>query len=172
MGVMDLSRLVVLVVLSGCGDGLPEDVAFESAEGTGVGLSGCICTYYDGTDNDFAVQVTCSEGNATFAGLSLFVDPNATTELASDLEFISAIQPASYRAGAVGRLDPLSAPTDASDTKVIRDVSGIEFRWSEQDACNVAQPCEIDSVHILAGAIHMGHGGCEDYYATMIKEAL
>lgn len=172
MGVMDLVRLVLLVTLVGCGLGEPEDVDFDGAEGTGDGLSSCSCTYYDGTENDLALQVTCTSGNSTFESLSWFVDPHATTELGGSMIFISAIEPASYRAGAAGRLDPLSEPTDASETKVIRDVSGIEFRWDEQDACNVAQPCEIDSVHILAGAVHMGHGGCEDYYATQTKDLM
>jgi hypothetical protein len=168
---MSLVRVVVLVALIGC-DALPEDVSFDRTEGTGDGIDSCICAYYDGTENDLALEITCTSGNSTFDSLSLFVDPTATTEVSADLEFISAIQPASYRAGAAGRVDPLSEPTDASDTKVIRDVSGIEFRWAEQDACNVAQPCEIDSVHILGGAVHMGHGGCEDYYATLNKELM
>ncbi|MEO8846570.1 MAG: hypothetical protein ABI591_20095 [Kofleriaceae bacterium] len=172
MYLLRLVVLVVLVALVGCGMGQPEDVDFDSSAGTGDGVSGCICAYYDGTDNDLALEVTCTSGNSTFNALSLFVDPHATTELGGKLIFGSAIEPANYSGGAVGRLDPLSDPTDASDTKVIREVSGIEFRWDEQDACNVAQPCEIDSVHILGGALHMGHGGCEDYYATLNKQPM
>ncbi len=151
----------------GCSD-VPESVSFDRAEGTASGLSDCICQYYDGTNGDLDLGLTCAGSNDTFDSISLFGDPNAVTvEGAGQILFFPRGDNTDFRAGAANTLHPLGAVTRASDTKVIRAIDGIEFRWDEQDACDSSRGCLVREFHLLAGALHAGHGGCEDYYATL-----
>ncbi len=155
------------LALLGCG-GNPEDVSFDTTEGTAAGLSDCQCAYYDGTDDDWNLQVTCTGASDTISSVSFFIDPRATGPKAgANLIFIPVATAGSYAAGATGHADPIGAPTDESKTKVIRTVSGLEFEWAEQDACEVSHGCLIDFFHLLPGAVRAGAGGCEDYYGTL-----
>ena len=157
----------IAVCAAGCGD-VPEAVSFDHAEGTASGLSDCICQYYDGTNGDLDLGLTCVGSNDTFDSISMFGDPNAVTvEGAGQILFFPSGDNTDFRAGAANTLHPIGAVTNSSDTKVIREIDGIEFRWYEQDACDAARGCQFRQLHLLAGALHAGHGGCEDYYATL-----
>jgi hypothetical protein len=120
------------------------------------------------TNGDLNLGLTCSGSNDTFETISLFGDPNAVSvESAGEILFFPRGDNSDYRAGAANTFHPIGAVTNASSTKVIRDIDGIEFRWDEQDACDSARGCVVRELHILAGALHAGHGSCEDYYATL-----
>jgi hypothetical protein len=152
------------VVLAACG--APEDVAFSAREGTGAGLGGCQCQYYDGTDDDWNLSVTCVAGNGTFDSMSVFIDPRAPgTELPGSLILIPHGIPNSYRGGIAEKYAVLGEPKTVSK-KVIRSITGLEVRWDEQDTCEAARGCLFEKFHLLAGGLRAGAGGCEDYYAT------
>jgi len=100
----------------------------------------------------------------------MFADPrNTMGEGDGKLILIPQNNPANYVGGAAAFVAPIGADNHSSDTRVIRDLSNVSFRWADQIACNVAQPCEIDSYHLLPGSLSGGHGACEDYYATQQK---
>ena len=162
--------LVVALLLGACED-LPEAMSFDQSTGTGADLRDCVCSYHDGTDGDFSLQLSCTTGNDTITAISLFADPRNTSGPGDGrLIYIPTHVPANYAGGALATIDPIGPAHDPAAVKVIRSVSNISFVWAEQDDCNVAQPCEIDSFHLLAGSVSGGHGGCEDYYATIANE--
>ena len=163
------TRLAFVALLAACTD-LPEAMSFDHSSGTGSDLRDCVCAYHDGTDGDYLLQFSCTTGNDTIESISFFADPrNTNGEGAGQMIYIPTSEPANYAGGSVAVIDPIGPPHDPAALKVIRDVSNISFRWDEQDDCNVAQPCEIDSFHLLAGEVSGGHGGCEDYYASQMN---
>jgi hypothetical protein len=166
---MVLRWLLVLLPVAACSS--PEEsITFDHSEGTGNELSGCTCTYYDGTDNDWSIEISCNTGHGELEALTMFADPrNTMGEGDGKLIMIPQNNPANYVGGAAAIVAPIGADNHSSDTRVIRDLSNVSFRWADQIACNVAQPCEIDSYHLLPGSLSGGHGACEDYYATQQK---
>jgi hypothetical protein len=159
-------RLFWLCVVSACSSP-PEAITFEHSDGTGAALGDCQCEYYDGTDNDWSLELTCTAGNSTLESISVFADPrNTMGEGPSKLILIPTTIPGSYACGGGATIQPVGMTTNASSTQVIRTIDGIDLRWAEQDCCSVDQPCELDSYHLRPGSITGGHGGCEDYYAT------
>jgi hypothetical protein len=162
-----LGALVVPVglLVSACGEP-PETVHFASAEGTGLGLSACTCEYYDGSEDDLNLELTCTGGNATFADASLFLDPRASVSPnGGPIIFSPKGIPANYAGGAAGQPGTLGEAKEV-EKRILRSITGVEFRWAEQDACEVVHGCQIDSFHLLPGALHAGSGACEDFYAT------
>ena len=162
--------VVSLVALAACST--PEEaITFDHSDGTGNGLRDCTCSYHDGTDNDWSIEISCTTGDSALESLTMFADPrNTMGDGAGSLIMIPQNNPALYAGGATAIVAAIGEDNHASDTRVIRDLSTVSFRWADQVACNVAQPCEIDSYHLLPGSLSGGHGACEDYYATQRKE--
>lgn len=162
-------RALFVLTLVACSS--PEEtITFEHSDGTGTGLDECVCEYYDGTNADWSIEITCARGDDALESLTMFADPrNTMGEGAGQLDLIPQNIPANYAGGAVAIVAPIGDDNHSSDTRVIRDLSNVSFRWTDQVACNVAQPCEIDSYHLLPGSLSGGHGACEDFYATQRK---
>ena len=159
-------RALLVLTLSACSTPA-ETIVFDHADGTAVGLDGCTCQYYDGTNDDWSLQVSCNTGGDTLEALSLFADPrNTMGEGEGKLFLIPQHIPANYAAGAAATISAIGDDNHSDDKRVIRDLASVSFRWDDQVACNVAQPCTIDSYHLLPGSLTGGHGACEDYYAT------
>jgi hypothetical protein len=155
------------LALLGCG-GNPDDVSFDTTEGTAAGLSDCQCSYHDGTDDDWSLQITCTGANDTFDSVSFFIDPRVTgPRTAVGMIFIPSATAGSFAASGEGHADAVGAPTSAGAAQVIRPITGLEVHWPEQEACEVSHGCQIDSFHLLPGAVRAGEGACEDYYATL-----
>jgi hypothetical protein len=159
-------RCLLLFAIAAC-ETPPETISFDHADGTGSGLGDCECSYHDGTDNDWSIQVSCTAGGTTLESVALFADPrNTMGEGAGSIQLIPQNNPAIYGGGAGATVSVIGDDNHADSKRVIRDLSSVSFRWADQVACNLAQPCEIDSYHLLPGSLTGGHGACEDYYAT------
>lgn len=162
---------LVAAVGPGCTE-LPEAMTFDHSSGTGANLRDCICAYDDGSSGAaVTLEFTCTAGNDTIATMSLFADPRNTNGPGDGrLIYIPTHVPANYVGFAAATIDPIGPARDPNAQKVIRDVTNIAFAWADQIDCNPAQPCTIDSFHLVPGAVSGGHGGCEDQNASLANQ--